>query len=44
VSKGQEIMVEGKIVNRSYEVDGAKKYITEIEIHEVMLMGKKSND
>ena len=44
VSKGQEIMVEGKIVNRSYEVDGTKKYITEIEVNEVMLLGKKSNN
>jgi single-strand DNA-binding protein len=43
VGKGQEIMVEGKIVNRSYEVEGVKKYITEIEVHEVMLIGKKSN-
>ncbi len=44
VGKGQEIMVEGKIVNRSYEAEGVKKYITEVEVHEVMLIGKKSND
>lgn len=43
VQKGQEIMVEGKIVNRSYEADGVKKYVTEIEVHEVMILGKKSN-
>ena len=43
VDKGQEIMVEGKIVSRSYEVEGVKKYVTEIEVHEVMLIGKKSS-
>lgn len=43
VQKGQELMVEGKIVNRSWEADGVKKYITEIEVAEVMLIGKKSN-
>ncbi len=39
--KGQEIMVEGKIVNRSYESNGEKRYITEVEVQEVMLIGKK---
>lgn len=43
VQKGQELMVQGKIVNRSYESDGVKKYITEIEVTEVMIIGKKSN-
>lgn len=42
VEKGQEIMVEGKIVNRSYEAEGVKKYITEIEVHEVLVIGKKT--
>lgn len=43
VQKGQELMVQGKIVNRSYESDGVKKYITEIEVVDVMIIGKKSN-
>lgn len=43
VQKGQELMVEGRIVNRSYESNGTKKYVTEIEVNEVMLIGKKSN-
>jgi single-strand DNA-binding protein len=43
VQKGQEIMIEGKLVSRSYDADGGKKYITEIEVTDVMLIGKKSN-
>lgn len=43
VQKGQEIMIEGKLVNKSYESNGVKKYMTEIEAHEVMLIGNKSN-
>ncbi len=42
VKKGQEIAVEGKIVSRSYETtEGEKKYITEIQINELLLLGKK---
>jgi single-strand DNA-binding protein len=43
VQKGQEILVEGTIVNRSYELNGEKKYITEIGVIDVLLIGKKSN-
>jgi single-strand DNA-binding protein len=43
VQKGQELMVMGKIVNRSYESNGLKKYITEIEVMDVLIIGKKSN-
>ncbi len=38
--KGSEIAVEGKITNRDYtDKDGVKKYITEIVVHEFLLMG-----
>jgi len=44
VKKGQEIMIEGKLVNRSYDgKDGEKRYITEIEASDLLLLGKKSN-
>lgn len=41
--KGSEIAVEGKLTNRVYTgKDGAKKYVTEIQVNEILLMGDKS--
>ena len=38
--KGSEVAVEGKLINRSYtDKDGAKRYITEIEVTELLLLG-----
>jgi single-strand DNA-binding protein len=42
VKKGQEIAVEGKLVTREYESEGNKKYITEVVLHEVVLLGSKT--
>lgn len=40
VEKGKEIAVEGKIVYRTYDgSDGQKKYITEIRVDELLLLG-----
>ncbi|MFL3661323.1 MAG: single-stranded DNA-binding protein [Polaribacter sp.] len=42
VNKGQEIAVEGKITNRSYETkEGDKRYVTEILVSELLLLGSK---
>ncbi|MCL4149392.1 UNVERIFIED_CONTAM: hypothetical protein GTU68_002367 [Idotea baltica] len=42
VKKGQEIAVEGKLTNRSYDTkEGEKRYITEIMVNELLLMGGK---
>lgn len=42
VTKGKEIAVEGKITYRSYDTqDGQKRYITEIRIDELVLLGSK---
>ena len=39
-TKGSEIMIEGKLVYRSWETkEGEKKYITEIETKDLRLMG-----
>ena len=44
-NKGQEISVGGKIVYRSYDdKDGNKKYITEIRVEEILLLGSKSTE
>ena len=41
-TKGQEILVEGKLVSRNYtDKDGVKRYITEVQANELLLMGKK---
>ncbi len=41
-SKGKQIAIEGKLVSRSYEAEtGEKKYITEVVISEVLLLGSK---
>ena len=44
VQKGQEIVVEGKLTNRSYEDKaGVKHYITEVIVNEVMMLGTKKS-
>jgi len=43
LDKGKEIAVEGKLVNRSYtDKDGNKKYITEIQVNELLMFGAKT--
>ena len=42
VDKGKEVAVEGKLTSRSYEdKNGEKRYITEIVVNEVLLLGKR---
>jgi single-strand DNA-binding protein len=41
VIKGKEIAVEGKLTHRSYDdKDGVKRYITEVVISDLLLLGK----
>ena len=41
-TKGLEVMVEGKLVNRNYtDKDGIKRYITEVQATELMILTKK---
>lgn len=44
LTKGKLIYVEGKIKTRSWEDNGAKKYITEIEANTFTMLGQKSDD
>ena len=39
--KGSEVAVQGKLVNRSYETNGEKKFITEINLNELLMLDKK---
>lgn len=42
VTKGKEIAIEGKLTSRSYETkEGEKRYITEVVIHDLLLLGTK---
>lgn len=44
VQKGKEISVEGKIVYKSYDdKDGNKRFITEIRVDELVLLGTKQS-
>jgi single-strand DNA-binding protein len=42
LDKGKEVALEGKLINRSYnDKDGIKKYITEIQLNELLMLGAK---
>ena len=42
VAKGKEIAIEGKLISRSYEdKQGNKRYVTEILVSEILLLGSK---
>ena len=43
VQKGQEIAIEGKLTNRSWEdKDGIKRYMTEIVCNELLMLSKNN--
>ena len=43
LGKGSEVVIEGKLVNRNYtDQEGNKKYITEIEVNELLMLGGKN--
>jgi single-strand DNA-binding protein len=42
LKKGQEVAIEGKLIHRNYETDkGEKKYFTEINVNDLVLLGGK---
>ena len=43
LSKGSEVAVEGKLINRNYiDKEGQKRYITEIQVNELLLLGSNN--
>ena len=45
LTKGKEVAIEGKLINRSYnDKDGNKKYITEIQVNELLMLGAKPTE
>jgi single-strand DNA-binding protein len=43
LKKGSQVYIEGRIRSRSYEKDGQKRYITEIEGETLNMLGGRSN-
>lgn len=42
LQKGAEVLIQGKLINRSYtDKDGNKKYISEVEASELLLFSDK---
>ena len=42
LQKGTEVVIEGKLINRSYtDKDGIKKYISEVQVNELLLLNDK---
>jgi len=42
LTKGKEVVVEGKLTSRSYETkEGEKRYITEVVCNELLMLGGK---
>ena len=45
LTKGKEVAIEGKLINRSYnDKEGNKKYITEIQVNELLMLGVKPTE
>jgi len=43
LTKGNEVAIEGKLVNRSYDdKEGNKRYVTEVVASELLMLGKKA--
>ncbi len=42
--KGSEVAIEGKLINRNYtDKEGNKKYVTEVQVNEVLMLGEKAS-
>jgi single-strand DNA-binding protein len=42
--KGSQVYIEGRIRYRTYEKDGQKKYITDIEADSINMLGSRQNN
>ena len=45
LTKGKEVAIEGKIINRSYnDKEGQKKYFTEIQVNDLLMLGNRQQE
>lgn len=43
LNKGSEVAIEGKLISRSYtDKEGTKKFISEVEVNELLMLGSKA--
>ena len=43
LKKGNEVAVEGKLINRNYtDKQGIKRYVTEIQVNELLMLGGRN--
>ena len=43
LTKGDKIYIEGRIKNRQYEIEGQKRYNTEIQVQDMTFLSTKKN-
>ena len=44
LAKGTEVAIEGKLINHNYtDKAGVKKYVTEVQVNEILLLGRKAS-
>lgn len=44
LAKGSQIAIEGKLINRNYvDKEGNKKYITEVQVNDILFLGGKNS-
>jgi single-strand DNA-binding protein len=41
LKKGQEVCVEGKLIHRAYDSKGEKRFFTEVNVNEMVMLGGK---
>lgn len=41
LKKGNEVAVEGRLIHRVYEVNGEKRFVTEINVNDLVMLGGK---
>lgn len=39
LKKGNEVAIEGKLVHRAYETNGEKRFFTEINVNDLVMLG-----
>ncbi|MCO5241959.1 MAG: single-stranded DNA-binding protein [Chitinophagaceae bacterium] len=44
LSKGSQVAIEGKLINRNYtDKDGVKRYVTEVQVNDILFLSAKNN-
>ena len=43
LKKGNEVAIEGKLIHRVYETNGEKRFVTEINVNDLVMLGSKKS-